>query len=1093
MKNCAKSSPRRAFRFPRQDGPGAFYSPHSHPHDEYIVVHSGEIVFLIDGKHLLVTAGDALDLPVQKVHADENRKGKQVGYFICTKQFSYIGNVLAESNACLSQVNYNPQKCHQLIGLVCCPLNNFLRRYSEILSIGFALLVVFLFFAKPILGGLPVSKLFLLSYRDLLFSQFQSLNQYIRSDASLYLLAAPNFFTVAQCWREGVIPLWNPFVGMGFPEVGDLQSCIFSPWRMLGALNPTVAYYNLQLFFQVAFASVGSYLLSRFLGLNKVSSIFVSIIFPLSPYLLRYLELLGGPIYTMYPWLILAFLNAAKRPTLIFMTLAAVITALIIFTGHALLAFAGIVAASLLFLLFTVCVYGSSETRRADCINAFWRLGVIGTFSFCFASPVLFPFVELMQNAYCYKFNSARSVAPWATSFYMLMHPGVAEWSAFIGVLAIPLFVCGAFCRDEKRKVFLAICMALVAIYLMMSPIQPIAYLVDISPLRMIPSAYFSYVFLLMFALGSGFGVDCLSQSGIDSQTKLKIVLSFLAAVILLPLLIKLVKLDLTGMTFDEQLSATAMYFKFWLVDLVVSVLFAVALILQYFKKLDLRVLAFTAVLLCAVSELNVSRLSLPVTPKFDFIQTEAHRFLRATDERVSPLGFDLLAANANAVYGIRSLALHNPMLPKRYINFMASARAHIDDFNILILNSPVSRLFDLASLKYLISFTTVLSEDEDWKPEYTAMKSERHAFGKEISLERADLLFNPDKREIVGNLFWKCHAEDKEKYSYLIDVMDESGTSLWYGGLTSCFNPPESVRKNRFNFDAFVPANILPGQKFIVGVKVFDHKTAGFIAPSMLLKSELIKKRADVLPLISWTLPVGPRAKSGDRFTLAKVLIAPNARIYENQSAFPQAYLVSSITPVASSKESASLLENKKFNFEDTAIVELDKDMCSPLRGEDYQLFAKPLRASASIKDLMEKLQKKSCEKKIKTANESIQHAESLHESNQAFISAVSNVKRPNNNTVELSCENASPSFLVLTDLYYPGWTAKVDGVQVPLYCANYAFRGVPLEPGKHEIVFKFEPASFWTGIKLAFGLLIFVSLTWLFAGKGPTRLGIE
>ena len=71
--------------FSWQDGPGAYYSPHSHPHDEYIVVHSGEIVFQIDGEDMLVTAGDALDLPAETVHAAENKGRKPVAYFICTK------------------------------------------------------------------------------------------------------------------------------------------------------------------------------------------------------------------------------------------------------------------------------------------------------------------------------------------------------------------------------------------------------------------------------------------------------------------------------------------------------------------------------------------------------------------------------------------------------------------------------------------------------------------------------------------------------------------------------------------------------------------------------------------------------------------------------------------------------------------------------------------------------------------------------------------------------------------------------------------------------------------------------------------------
>ncbi|MBA3994076.1 MAG: hypothetical protein C0469_11165 [Cyanobacteria bacterium DS2.3.42] len=34
---------------------------------------------------MLVTAGDALDLPAETVHAAENKSQKSVAYFICTK------------------------------------------------------------------------------------------------------------------------------------------------------------------------------------------------------------------------------------------------------------------------------------------------------------------------------------------------------------------------------------------------------------------------------------------------------------------------------------------------------------------------------------------------------------------------------------------------------------------------------------------------------------------------------------------------------------------------------------------------------------------------------------------------------------------------------------------------------------------------------------------------------------------------------------------------------------------------------------------------------------------------------------------------
>jgi hypothetical protein len=53
----------------------------------------------------------------------------------------------------------------------------------------------------------------------------------------------------------------------------------------------------------------------------------------------------------------------------------------------------------------------------------------------------------------------------------------------------------------------------------------------------------------------------------------------------------------------------------------------------------------------------------------------------------------------------------------------------------------------------------------------------------------------------------------------------------------------------------------------------------------------------------------------------------------------------------------------------------------------------------------------------------------------------------------------------LVLTDVYYPGWKASVDGRGVPLERVNYFLRGVAVPPGAHRVEMRYEPASFRAG----------------------------
>lgn len=77
--------------------------------------------------------------------------------------------------------------------------------------------------------------------------------------------------------------------------------------------------------------------------------------------------------------------------------------------------------------------------------------------------------------------------------------------------------------------------------------------------------------------------------------------------------------------------------------------------------------------------------------------------------------------------------------------------------------------------------------------------------------------------------------------------------------------------------------------------------------------------------------------------------------------------------------------------------------------------------------------------------------------------------VERHAPDEVIVSATLAAPGWLVLTDTWYPGWRATVDGRESRILRADANYRAVPLAPGAHRVVFAYNPASWRWGMLIS------------------------
>ncbi len=82
-------------------------------------------------------------------------------------------------------------------------------------------------------------------------------------------------------------------------------------------------------------------------------------------------------------------------------------------------------------------------------------------------------------------------------------------------------------------------------------------------------------------------------------------------------------------------------------------------------------------------------------------------------------------------------------------------------------------------------------------------------------------------------------------------------------------------------------------------------------------------------------------------------------------------------------------------------------------------------------------------------------------------------------------------PRILAFLDPMYPGWRARVDGEEAPMFLCQDVFKGIELGPGMHRVEFVFRPRRFYVGLAISAAalLLVLAALAWPKSGRLAIR----
>ena len=222
----------------------------------------------------------------------------------------------------------------------------------------------------------------------------------------------PMYRFIAQSWRAGQLPLWNPHQYAGYPLIADNQAGIFYPLHLLlFFLRPTFSYQALELSvgFHLFWAGAGMYLCAREIGrFRPTVALFAAIPFMFSDLFITHLGNLNLiAVIAWLPWCVGGFARACRRNSPAWAMTAGLMLGISTLAGHGQMSF---------FIAFFLALYAVWAAVALRSLTPLWFLVLVAVVGAGVAAITVVPSYFLNRYTQRGEFSYEQSVnysLPW--------------------------------------------------------------------------------------------------------------------------------------------------------------------------------------------------------------------------------------------------------------------------------------------------------------------------------------------------------------------------------------------------------------------------------------------------------------------------------------------------------------------------------------------------------------------------------------------------------------------------------------------------------------------------------------------------------